>query len=299
MQLWVCAVIQITELTSVKLNKAALMTISVSALTAGAGVWRSNLTLWSTGPDREGGNTLVVASLNMAKEEDVNAALKDLTTAEKIGGADVLLMQEVFGDQRHSMAAELATRLHRHVAFAPAAPGVNDQGLAILSRHPLHDIATYKLKACDLRFRSRHRIGLAATAESPYGPVRIINVHLDTRINNADRLAQLEPLVSDAAEFKGPRLLGGDLNTNDMYWVGNVAPIPRIGGHSEAIQAFLKQHGFNTPFGKCGSTFPSLGLHLDWIFSRGVENRSAGVVRIPFSDHHAVWTRLSFNSQPM
>jgi endonuclease/exonuclease/phosphatase family metal-dependent hydrolase len=276
------------------------MTLSLSALTAaGAGYWRPGSVLWSSGPDQDRGQTLVIASLNMAKEESAEAALKDLNSASKIGQADVLLLQEVYGDDRHSIAAELADRMHRYVAFAPAAPGVNDQGLAILSRYPLHDITTHKLKACNLRFRSRHRIGLAATADSPFGPVRIIDAHLDTRINTADRLAQLEPLLAESKAFSGPRLIGGDMNTNDMYWIGNVAPVPRLGGHSQAIETFMKQHGFATPFGKCGSTFPSLGLHLDWIFSQGVENRSAGVVRIPFSDHHAVWTRLSFDTQPM
>jgi len=284
----------------VTLNRATIMTLSFSALTAaGAGFWRSTPTLWSSGPDRGGGNTLIVASLNMAKEQSSETAWQDLNAAAKIGGSDVLLLQEVYGDAKRSVAVELANRLHRHVAFAPAAPDVIDQGLAIVSRYPLQDITTHKLKSCNLRFRSRHRIGLAATVESPYGPVRIINAHLDTRINSSDRLAQLEPLLAEAAAFEGPKLIGGDLNTNDMYWIGNVPPVPRLGGHSQAIQAYMSEHGFATPFGKCGSTFPALGLHLDWIFSRGLQNRSAGVVRIPFSDHHAVWTRLSFDAQSM
>jgi endonuclease/exonuclease/phosphatase family metal-dependent hydrolase len=228
----------------------------------------------------------------MAKESRVDVALRDIGNSPKLADADFLLMQEVSGDARGSVAQEIAHRLNRFVAFAPAAPGVTDQGLAILSRYPLRDITTRKLKACDLRFRSRNRIGLEATADTPFGAIRVIDAHLDTRVNTPDRLAQLEPLVASAGEFKGPKLIGGDLNTNDMYWLGSVCPLPKLGGHSAAIQVFMRKHGFTTPFSGCGPTFPSLGLHLDWIFLNGLSEKSAGVARVPFSDHHAVWTRI-------
>ena len=70
------------------------------------------------------------------------------------------------------------------------------------------------------------RIALAATVFTPDGPVRVINVHLDTRINPAERVAQLAPALDDASCFYGPSVIGGDFNTNDMQWVSNVVPIP-------------------------------------------------------------------------
>jgi endonuclease/exonuclease/phosphatase family metal-dependent hydrolase len=228
----------------------------------------------------------------MAKEANAAAALRDIKAAERVGNADLILMQEVVSGTGGSVAEELARQMGRHVAFAPSAPGVTDQGLAILSRFPLTDVRVRKLKACDLRFRSRHRIGLEATAATPQGPILVINAHLDTRVNTPDRLAQLEPMIADASSFRGPKLIGGDFNTNDMYWIGNVCPLPRLGRHSESIVSFMHQHGFETPFARCGSTFPTLGLHLDWVFLNGLRHSSAGVSRIPFSDHHAIWTRF-------
>jgi endonuclease/exonuclease/phosphatase family metal-dependent hydrolase len=233
---------------------------------------------------------VAVVSLNMAKESNVDLAFRDISG--RLADADILLLQEVSSNERTNVAAELAHKLDRHVAFAPAAPGVTDQGLAIVSRYPLRDVKTFKLKPCDLRFRSRFRIGLAATAETPSGPMRIIDIHLDTRINTADRLAQLRPAIEDADAFDGPKLIGGDFNTNDMYWVGNIAPIPRIGRHSLAVLREFARHGYTTPFGNSGPTFPSMRLHLDWIYVKGIEARAAGISRVPFSDHHAIWTRL-------
>jgi endonuclease/exonuclease/phosphatase family metal-dependent hydrolase len=249
--------------------------------------------LWKSGVDRADARTLVVASLNMAKERDAETAFRDIQRAVNVGRADVLLLQEVANDEHGNMAEALAARMNRYVAFAPAAPGVTDQGLAIVSRYPLRDVTTRKLKACDLRFHSRHRIGLAATVAAPQGEVRVVNAHLDTRVNNEDRLAQITPLVDGAERFQGPKLIGGDFNTNDMYWIANIIPVPGAGGHSEAIRTLMERHGFTTPFTDSSETFPVLGLHLDWIFVNGLRAQSAGVSRVPFSDHHAIWTRLA------
>jgi len=111
-------------------------------------------------------------------------------------------------------------------AFAPAAAEIYDQGLAIVSRYPIGEVQIKNLKLCDLGFRSRNRFAIAATLRTPWGDLRVWNVHLDTRINPGERLDQLQPVIDDAATYSGPRLIGGDFNTNDMYWFGNVLPLP-------------------------------------------------------------------------
>ena len=265
--------------------------VSLTVVTlAGASYVTHTTPLWTTGDNTATPGSIVVVSLNAAKETRTDVALRDLTGP--IGDADVIMLQEVSSDPEGNLGSRVAEKMGRHVAFAPAAPGVIDQGLAIISKYPLRDVKTFKLKACDLRFRSRHRIGLAGTIDAPNGPVRIINIHLDTRVNTPDRLAQLEPAIQDADAFDGPRVIGGDFNTNDMYWVGNLAPIPRIGRHAASLRREFAAHGFATPFDGCGPTFPSLRLHLDWIYLKGVQSRAAGVTRVPFSDHHAIWTRI-------
>ena len=61
---------------------------------------------------------------------------------------------------------------------------------------------------------------------SPAGEVRIINVHLDTRINADRRVEQLQPVLEAAGQFDGGVVIGGDLNTQNFFWVENVLPIP-------------------------------------------------------------------------
>ena len=50
------------------------------------------------------------------------------------------------------------------------------------------------------------------------------NTHLDTRINAADRVAQLEDAVRDLGS--GPAIVGGDFNSNWFYWIEHVMPLP-------------------------------------------------------------------------
>lgn len=239
------------------------------------------------------GAGLSVVSLNMAKETDLAAITRDLARGKT---GDVLLLQEVVGapGERSGVAYQLAEKLGMQTAFAPAAPGVHDRGLAILSRYPLRDVSLRKLKECDLRFRSRQRIALAATVQTPAGPVRVYNAHLDTRINAGERLQQIAPVIEDAAAFRGPRLIGGDFNTNDLYWLGNVLPLPSSGTHVKLIDVLMRARGFFTPFRNSEPTFRHFGRHLDWIYLSGLTVRASGIQPMPFSDHHAIWTDLSY-----
>ena len=151
-----------------------------------------------------------VVSLNMAKEVRLGPILADFERVPEVKNADIYLLQEVAqpGPGSVSVAEQLGSALKLHVAFAPAKAGVTDQGLAILSRYPIRNVTIRPLKACDLLFRSRSRIGLAATVDTPSGALRVYDVHLDTRVNPSERLAQLASVVEDSMRFSGPRLIG-------------------------------------------------------------------------------------------
>ena len=177
--------------------------------------------------------------------------------------------------------------------FSPAAPGVFDQGLAIVSRYPLRNVRLQRLKLCDLRFHCRTRFAVSADVESPWGPVRVWNAHLDTRINAAERVEQLQPVIDEAASHDGPVLIGGDFNTNEFRWVGNIVPVPGGPGHGAAIRHAMESRGFTTPFADGAVTFPVMRRHLDWIFVRGLRPLGSSVEPAPFSDHHAIWTRVA------
>lgn len=240
-------------------------------------------------PDR----TLSVVTLNMAKERDPGIVVDAMRNAPRLRDADLFLLQEVTtGDSNASAIEDAARSLGYFTLFQPAAPGVHDQGLALVSRYPIDDIEIKRLKACDLRFRERSRFAVAATVRTPWGGVRVWNAHLDTRINAAERLEQLQPVIDAASRCTGPRLIAGDFNTNELYWLGSFVPIPGGPSHRAAIRAAMKHHGFEMPLPGTLNTFPAFRRHLDWIFVRDLKSLAASVEPVPFSDHNAIWARV-------
>jgi endonuclease/exonuclease/phosphatase family metal-dependent hydrolase len=240
-----------------------------------------------------------VASLNMAGEVRVEEILEAWKRADSIGHADVLLLQEVRQSNRNGEAvtAALSRRLGLSVAYAPAdlLKNGNTQGLAILSRYPLKQVRAFPLKYFRLRFRSRCRIALTGIVETAAGPVRVVNVHLDTRINSRNRIAQLAPVLEDVNSFDGPQVIGGDFNTMNVFWFRTMWPFPRLQRQSKALREALALQGFHTPLTATPSTFRFLGLplRLDWLYLKNLEPIAWGVNRIQFSDHRGVWVQMN------
>ena len=242
------------------------------------------------------GPGMSVVTLNMAKSTEIDRILGEFHGISALRDADILLLQEVKQDDgaRQCAAEMLAAQLGLHVVYSPATTGVTDQGLAILSRYPLRDVHVQPLKRFDLRYRSRTRIALAATADSPWGPVRIFNAHLDTRLNTAQRLEQLQPVLQAIGEFHGPLIIGGDFNSNRFYWLEHVLPLPTWRSQALGVQDFMVRNGFRTSIPTGQATFDYLGMHLDWIWLRGLNSDASRVYPLDFSDHHAVWSRVEF-----
>ena len=269
---------------------AILLVAAVVAATESGSRARPHDAPHGSTPDR----TFTAVSLNMAREGDPEKVLKDINASGRLRTADLLLMQEVLHkDGQPSVAQQVAKRVRYFSTFSPAAPGVFDQGLAILSRYPLQNVRIQRLKLCDLRFHCRSRFAVSADVESPWGPVRVWNAHLDTRINAAERVEQLQPVIDEAAKRDGPVLVGGDFNTNDFRWLGNVVPVPGGPSHGAAIRRAMQSRGFTTPFADGAVTFPVMRRHLDWIFVRGLRPLGSSVEPAPFSDHHAIWTQVA------
>ncbi len=178
-----------------------------------------------------------------------------------------------------------------HASFA-AAQGFQDQGLALVSRYPISDVQITPLKTYDLGFRSRSRLAISGTVHTPWGTLRVWDVHLDTRINAEERLEQLRPVIREASGHPGPALIGGDFNTNDFYWPRNLGPLPGGPSHSEVIRAAMRQHGFDTPLSSGLNTYPTFFRHLDWVFTRARGTLSASLEPAGFSDHNAIWVRV-------
>ncbi|MEG9437751.1 endonuclease/exonuclease/phosphatase family protein [Edaphobacter sp. HDX4] len=233
--------------------------------------------------------TFCAVSLNLAKESCSDKVMNAIRAGPHLRDADIFLFQEVSRDSgKAGVAEEVAGRLGFHVYFADA-PEIADQGLAIVSRFPILERKTERLRSFDLRFRSRKRFAIAATVQTTWAEVRIWNLHLDTRINVQQRLEQLQPVLEGAARHAGPQLIGGDFNTNDLYWLRNVLPVPSRHAHIPAVRVAMRQHGFESPLPDELITCPRIRRHLDWLFVRGLKSLEAGAEPVPFSDHRAVW----------
>jgi endonuclease/exonuclease/phosphatase family metal-dependent hydrolase len=237
---------------------------------------------------------ICIASLNLDMQTNVATITKGLRSNDGLWNCDILLLQEVVRSaaDEPSVANRLAESLGRHVAFASPTEGGTLSGLGIVSRYPLTDQQVIPLHANHLHFRSRSRIGLGVTVQTPDGPLRVFNTHLDTRINGRSRLEQLRPVVEAAEAFPGPRIVGGDLNTNAMTWLAHTVPLPYTQVQSSAVQKFMAKHGFQTPFSRTGPTSDYLRMRLDWIFASKLKSWNAGIKPMKFSDHHAIWARI-------
>ncbi|RPJ60934.1 MAG: hypothetical protein EHM23_08645 [Acidobacteria bacterium] len=240
-------------------------------------------------------SALRVVSLNLAKETRATAIQEELSRFESLRAADILLLQEVqapAGD-RPGGVEELAERMGLHFLYCPAHlwKDGSREGLAILSRYPLENVSVIRLPAFDLVLKNRCRIALSAVAVTPIGRVRLVNLHLDSRVTLAERLEQLQPVLSMAGDLFEPVLVGGDFNTSDLYWLGRVLPVP--GPDQEArVRAVLEAAGFRTPFVQNEPTFDLMGLRLDSIYVRGMIWTDSGMQSISFSDHRALWVSL-------
>src|SRR5580704_6911425 len=244
-------------------------------------------------PNLEGvpaADTISIASLNLDHEASFEKVVHVVEAAPRLRQADIILLQEVAHvEGGPSIASRLADRLGYQVAFAPEGPKIYDRGLAVVSKFPIEDSKVEWLTPYNLHFKTRHRFALAVTLRVPAGELRIWNAHLDTRINPNQRLGQLQPVMDEAAKLTGPRLIGGDFNTNDFYWIDHVLPIPHGGGYRSTVRRAMAQLGFQTPFADQLVTLPVVRQHLDWMFVKGMEPLSSNVEPISFSDHHAIW----------
>jgi endonuclease/exonuclease/phosphatase family metal-dependent hydrolase len=235
-------------------------------------------------------DTISIASLNLDHESSFEKVVHDFDAAPRVSHADIILLQEVSHvEGGPSIAKRLADRMGYSVAFAAEGPKVYDRGLAVVSKFPIEDSKVEWLAPYNLVFKTRHRFALAVKLRAPSGELRIWNAHLDTRINPELRLKQLQPVMDEAAKLTGPRLIGGDFNTNDFYWIDHVLPIPHGAGYRSTVRRAMAQVGFKTPFQDQLVTLPIARQHLDWLFVNGLEPLSSSTEPIAFSDHHAIW----------
>jgi len=230
-----------------------------------------------------------IASLNLDKKTGLELVAR-LSAEPDLRKASILLLQEVVDSPRFHVAEQVAKSLGMGFVFAKAftLEGDTDEGLAILSRYPISGHHSVRLARNQLHFKNRIRIALLSDIVMPWGRTQVICIHQDNRINQEEKIRQLDDLWP-AISPNGPAILGGDFNTGDFYWISHFVPIPQAQHQREAVIEDARRHGFVTNLGGGPATYHIPGQRIDWIFARNLKPVDSGVTPIHFSDHNSVW----------
>ncbi len=136
---------------------------------------------------------------------------------------DVILLQEVRQGTVPNQAGAIAAALgHTHAYAAATEWGGGEEGVAIVSRYPLSEVAHVELPHATPKER---RILLGATVASPDGPVGVFTNHLNYRLTDGqkreDQIVAAERHV--AAHPARVKVWGGDFNAppdaDEIRWL--------------------------------------------------------------------------------
>jgi endonuclease/exonuclease/phosphatase family metal-dependent hydrolase len=237
---------------------------------------------------------------------NIQTAARAFTEGRLLPRADVLAIQEADKQTRragrHHVARELAEALKLNWIHVPAGipRGVKpktrqwwldfeepielhdsgDTGIALLSRLSLSNVTRIDLPWHECAWRPR--LAMAATVSLGARNLRILNAHVDPHAAVGGQLEQLEALLAEAENERGPTLILGDFNTLSRTKVLET-------------RSFFESRGYATPFPSGTPTWRGMGirLHADWIFYRDLKIAKWGVARpLGVSDHWPVWVEV-------
>jgi endonuclease/exonuclease/phosphatase family metal-dependent hydrolase len=213
----------------------------------------------------------------------------------EIGGASILGLQEVDRNKKRSgftnTAKLIAESIGMNYAWAAPPPAKSDNkdtereeetGVAILSQFALSDVERIVLP--NEGPGGRRRVALGATVLMGNDKIRIYSVHAETRISSKEKLAQLETVLDDLAEYPDVQraVVMGDFNTLQGDAVSGTSRL------------FIGRQ-FNTPFENDDATWRTfiLKLKLDWMWHRGFCVDAYGIdKKVGLSDHWPLWMDL-------
>lgn len=157
-----------------------------------------------------------------------------------------------------------------------------EYGIAILSRWPIvaHETVPLHIEPPQVRAggSTEPRVALVVTIQSPRGPIRVVNTHLDASRDDAYRMQEAPAVVAIAQDA----IAGGDFNSE---------PDSRV--HETVMRS-----GMHDAWIECGRgralTFPAIAprKRIDYIFLRG-GCKSASVIDTDASDHRPLLVVLT------
>lgn len=240
---------------------------------------------------------LRVVTYNLEYAPDPAALAAALRDTPALATAGLVLVQEVesYPAEGTSRAAQMASALGLGYVYVPAR-AVRDggtHGLAILSAFPISDVE--KMDLPETSRKSQHRIAIRATIDVEGTPLTVVDVHLDTKLNTQQRIAQLSPLVTASPDAA---LVAGDFNMSWVQWVDGTVPVltaTAAPDQAPVVDGYMRAQGFETPTADSGATEHMFGLEqrLDAIYTRDVVATFGAVERVGPSDHWPMWIDLA------
>ena len=203
---------------------------------------------------------------------------------------DVIGLQEVrqVPSTVPNQAETLARALGMQCYFEPATPwGGGDEGLAILSRHP---IAARRAHELPHAVPAERRLVVGVTVTTPDGPVDVWTTHLNYRLTDGgkreDQIVALDEHIAAAASDM-PKILCGDFNaTPDSDEIRFLRGLHTSAGRRTCWQdAWERRHGRADGFTWARANpytarlrWLELDRRLDYIFVSPMKRDGRGVV---------------------
>lgn len=164
--------------------------------------------------------------------------------------ADVIGLQEIWGEGAQNSAALLAEELGYHHVYAPGAiiNGVR-MGNAILSRWPILKTQTIQLRSDGKN--EEMRVAIFAQVDGPRGKIPVFCTHLNWQMAHSHvrqmQVQDLAQFVKDNKGWKFPPVICGDFNADPV---------------SEEIRMMT---------GQTTAAFPELVFYDAWAFVQGAK----------------------------
>lgn len=236
--------------------------------------------------------TIRVATLNMWGEQPpLEARMRGMIDGLRALDADLIALQEVrqIPGVLDNTAETIARALGMHACFAVStAWGGGDEGLAIVSRHP---IARHVSRELPHAVAAERRVVLGATIDTPAGPFAAFTTHLNYRLTDGqkrqDQVMAAEALVAEMPS-ELPKVFAGDFNAiadaDEIRWLKGLCSLE--GRRVFYQDAFAEAHP-----GEAGFTWARRNPHtqklswlqldrrIDYIFVTPVRSSGRGVVR--------------------
>ena len=246
-------------------------------------------------PKREPVVNVLVYNIHAGKDAKGVGNLPRVAELVKSTGADVALLQELDVNTRRSGGVDQPARLAdltglREVFGSTLDYDGGEYGIGVLTRWPVTHDTLFRLRVTPAQERAggsyEPRGVLHALIATPYGPLHILNTHLDPsaddrfRMQEAARLLRLADQLRSSGELV---LIGGDLNANP---------------DSRVLALFLDA-GWKDAWDGCGAgegkTYPHdvPVKRIDYLLlGSGAACVSAEVLATDVSDHRPVLFRI-------